>query len=236
MLERQGAGCNTIKWDLLMLILGQITTSKFMSVCRDLLNSQRWSAIMGCDSTYPKEWGCKWSLCHIAVSFLESCLLRKDTKQLGECTKCERTWNVAEGNQHFYWQPPSIFVPLMTWLPRSRYLIKSFDSWSRNTCAQTRCKQPSRLAWSSITMDSVRYNDAFTVLSCQAMNEIFRFSYIKHDTCTLKQHPTVCDLFTPIVNNWCFILAGMAQILPVTINIKAEKWWQAESCVISYTN
>lgn len=45
---------------------------------------------------------------------------------------------------------------------------------------QTRCKQPSRLAWSSITMCSVGFNDAHTLLSCQVIYEIFSFSYITH--------------------------------------------------------
>lgn len=131
--ERQWAGSVAIKWDLLMLILGQIATSKFMPVCRGLLNSQRWSTIMGCDNTYPKEWGYKWSLCHIAVSFLESCLFHKDTKQLGKHTRNVSTHEMLANttvNQHFYLQH-SIFCPIIDIIGLVEILNKEFWLWKQ---------------------------------------------------------------------------------------------------------
>lgn len=51
------------------------------------------------------------------------------------------------------------------------------------------------IGYKAIAMHTHR--DAHTPPSCHAMTETFRFSYIKHDTCTLKQQQTttVDDFF-----------------------------------------
>lgn len=97
---------------------------------------------------------------HCCVIFRER-LAHKDTKQLVKhiriVSRHEMLAN-AEIKQHFYLQPPSIFVPLLMLLPRSRYLKKDF--WllkQEHSNDQTCYKQPSRFFWSSITMYSRGY-------------------------------------------------------------------------------